>query len=187
MLYGGSKMRKPVITNSLIGCLIFMCLFAACKDKEAPKIYNHSSALIILNNAEKPFYDIRDGGSIQLSYKIKEEYPATSVIKQLSAQLEANGWKLLKEDYLNPGLPSSHVKGWSDFEDATRPPTKIVHSWMGDWEDKYGNIVRYVFIYEYPKNKDKNLSVLQIHEIYTPASLVTLIKEELKKQGLIKP
>ena len=51
---------------------------------------------------------------------------------------------------------------------------------MGDWEDKYGNIVRYVFRYEYPKNKDKNLSILQIHEIYSPASLVKLRKERLK-------
>jgi hypothetical protein len=95
--------------------------------------------------------------------------------------LEANGWKPLKEDYLNPGLPSSQVNGWSDFEDASRQPPKIIHQWIGDWEDKYGNIIRYAFIYQYPKNKDKNLSVLQIHEIYTPASLVNLIKEELKK------
>jgi len=173
-------MIRKVTTNSLISCFIFVCLFAGCNDKQSPIIYNHTNALIVLSNAEPPFYDIRDGGSIQLSYKTKEEYPATSVIKQLSAQLEANGWKPLKEDYLNPGLPSSHVNGWSDFEDHSCPPIEIVHQWMGDWEDKYGNIVRYVFRYEYPKNKDKNLSILQIHEIYSPASLIKLRKERLK-------
>jgi hypothetical protein len=156
-------MKRTIITYSLISCFIFICLFAGCKDKQEPKIFNHSSALILLSNSEEPFYDIRDGGSIQLSYKIKEEYPAAAVIKQIAAQLETKGWKPLKEDYLNPGLPSSHVKGWDNYEDASHPPRTIVHRWMGDWEDKYGNIVRYAFIYEYPKNKAKNLSIMQIH------------------------
>jgi hypothetical protein len=176
---------KSIIANILIVSFVLLTLLTGCKDTR-PKIYNHSKAFVILGNAEDTFYDLQDGGSIQLSYKIKENYPATSAIKQISGQMEANGWKLLKEDYLNPGLPSSQVKGWSDFEDASRPPTRIVHQWMGDWEDKYGNIVRYAFIYQYPKNKDKNLSVLQIHEIYTPASLVNLIKQEIEKQE-IKP
>ena len=173
-------MIRKVTTSSLISCFVFICLFAGCNHKQSPIIYNHTSALIVLSKAESPFYEIRDGGSIQLSYKVKEEYPATSVIKQLSAQVEANGWKPLKEDYLNPGLPSSQVNGWSDFADDSRSPSKIVHQWMGDWEDKYGNIIRYVFRYEYPKNKDKNLSILQIHAIYSPASLVKLTKERLK-------
>ena len=88
----------------------------------------------------------------------------------------------LKEDYLNPGLNMSHVEGWSEFDDASRPPTKAVHQWMGDWEDKYGNVIRYVFRYTYPKSEKKNLSNLQIHAIYTPAPLVNVIKTELNEK-----
>ena len=181
MLHVGTKMKRWIITNSLFACFVVLSLLSGCKDTR-PKIYNYSNAFVILENAEHTFYDLRDGGSIQLSYKIKENYPATSAIKQIASQMKANGWESLKEDYLNPGLPSSQVKGWIDFEDTSRLPTKIVHQWMGDWQDKHANIVRYAFIYQYPKNKDKNLSVLQIHEIYTPASLVNLIKQELTKQ-----
>ena len=142
-------MKRWRTTISIIACLLVVSLLIGCKD-EQPKFYDHSNAFVILKNAEDTFYDLRDGGSIQLSYKIKENYPATSVINQFSSQMEANGCKILKEDCLNPGLPSSHVKGWSDFEDASHTPIKIVHQWMGDWEDKYGNIVRHAFIYQYP-------------------------------------
>jgi len=165
-------MKRRIITNSLIICFVLFSLLAGCKAR--PQIYNHSQAFIILNKAEGIFCDFRDGGAIQLSYKLKEDYPALSVLKEISNHLEGAGWRPLKENYLNPGLPSSHVKGWSDFEEATR--------WMGAWEDKYGNIVTYIFSYEYPKNKKKNLSSLQISAIYEPASLVALIKQELKKQ-----
>jgi hypothetical protein len=65
---------------------------------------------------------------------------------------------------------------------TSHPPTKTVHQWMGDWEDKYGNVIRYVFRYTYPKSEKKNLSNLQIHAIYTPASLVNMIKTELNKK-----
>ena len=122
---------------------------------DPPQIENHSKAFITLKNAEGTFYDIRDGGSIQYSYRLKADYPASSVLKEISSQLEAGGWQPLKEDILNPGQPSSHVKGWSNYEDASRPPTKIRYQWMGSWEDKYGNIVTYIFLYQYPKSEKK--------------------------------
>jgi hypothetical protein len=169
------------MTNSFIASMLLLSLLASCKD-DRPAIYNHSKAFIVLKNAGGTFYDLRDDGSIQLSYKIKENYPASSALSEISTQLKATGWQPVKEDILNPGLPSSHVKGWSDFENASRQPTTIDHQWMGSWEDKYGNIVTYIFLYQYPKTEKKNLSNLQIHAIYEPASLVALIKQELKKQ-----
>jgi hypothetical protein len=165
------------ITFCLAASLLIFSSLAGCKDTH-PKIYNKSSAFIILDNAKDIFYDLRDGGSIQLSYKIKENYPATSVINHTSSQMKTNGWKLLEKDYLNPDLPSSHERGWSNFEDAVRSPTKIVHQWIGDWQDKYGNIVRYIFIYQYPKDEEENLSILQIHELFMPESLVSLANKE---------
>jgi hypothetical protein len=173
--------KTNIISNSII-FLIFIGLIAGCKDKQKPKIYNHSNAMIILDNAEESFYVLNDGGSIQLSYQMREDYPAHRVIKEISDTLETAGWKPLKEDHLNPGLFLSNVEGWSDFEDASRTLIKTVHQWMGDWEDKDGNIVRYVFRYTYSKNKDKNLSLLQIHAIYTPSSLVKFIQAELNEK-----
>jgi hypothetical protein len=158
-LHAINEMKRSRIKNSLIACFVLTSLLMGCKAR--PQIYNHSKAFIILKNAEGTFCDLRDEGAIQLSYKLKKDYPASSVLKEISTQLEGAGWQPLKKDYLNPGLPSSYVKGWSDFEDATRPPTTIkVYQWKGSWQDKYGNIVTYIFIYEYPKNKKKKLSYL---------------------------
>jgi hypothetical protein len=49
---------------------------------------------------------------------------------------------------------------------------------MGDWKDQYGNMASYIFVYEYPKDEEENLSVLQIHELYIPESLVRLAEKE---------
>ena len=174
-------MKRPIITNSLIAYLVVLSLLAGCEDNR-PRIENHLKAFIMFKNAEGTFYDLRDEGAIQFSYRLKEGYPATSVLTQISTQLEGAGWQPLKEDFLNPGLPSSHVKGWSYFEDASSPPTKVVYQWMGGWEDKHGNIVTYILRYEYPKNEKKDLSHLQIYEIYKPASLVDLIKQRLQRE-----
>lgn len=172
-------MNKTNTIYAFIICLVAIGIIAGCKDNQEPKVYNHSKAMIVLENAEEPFYVLNDGGSIQLTYKIREDYPAESVIKEITDKLKVAEWQPRNEDYLNPGHFMSHFEGWSEFEDAVRPPTKAVHQWMGDWEDKYGNIVRYVFRYAYPKSDKKDLSNLQIHAIYTPASLVDVIKTEL--------
>jgi hypothetical protein len=169
---------KPIIKNKLIVYFVLLISFMGCTKQ--PQIYNYLKPLIILDNATFITYNLVDGGSIQLSYKLKQDYPALSALSDIKTQLEATGWSPLKEDYLNLGQPPSHVTGWNDFEDTTsKQGTFIVHQWLGSWEDKNGNIVTYQFRYAYPKNDKKNLSDLQIYAIYDPASLAALNKKDI--------
>jgi hypothetical protein len=68
-LHARNKMTKSLIANSLIGCFIFIFLLVGCMDKRSPKIYNHSNAFIVLQNAEDTFYDLRDGAQSSLAIK----------------------------------------------------------------------------------------------------------------------
>ena len=80
-----------IISTSIV-FFVFIGIVAGCKDKQKPLIYNHSNSLIVLENADDTFYDIQDGGSIQLNYKLNEDYPAKHVITAISEKLNAAGW-----------------------------------------------------------------------------------------------
>ena len=164
-----NKIAEMKILSSLIIFLIVSIYIVGCENNRELRSHKHSDALIELENADNIFYDPRDDGSIQLSYQIKENYPAKQAIKIISTKLAARGWVPLKEDFLNPGLHSSHVGGWTKFEDSSGKSTRIIHQWMGDWKNQGDDIVRYVFIYEYPKMEGENLSLLQLNIIYIPS------------------
>jgi hypothetical protein len=81
-------------------------------------------------------------------YELREPYPAANVIGKIRAHLEGRGWRPLKEDLLNPGIPTSLVRGWTEYRDATTKPAAMVHEWIGQWEDSSGRIAWYVLRYE---------------------------------------
>ena len=74
-------------------------------------------------------------GTYQIAYVLAASYPAEETIKTISSNLHSRGWLPLAEDFLNPGLPSSHVDGWSSFHDSTVDHVATVHQWMADWTD----------------------------------------------------
>ncbi len=142
---------------------IAVLLFAGC-GRNAPR----NPALIILPGAR----DIIRGhvfGTDQLSYRLNEAYPADSALRNIKDQLTRQGWKPLKEDYLNPGLPSSHTRGWTEFIDATRKPEQMVKQWLADWTNDKGDIVTYALRYRFPSSGSLQLNTLLITAIYDPA------------------
>ncbi len=157
---------------SFVAVLIVVNLFLSCSGKKSssqnPRDY--SDALIILPNATNVHYT-KLQGTDQVVYNLKVNYPATDIINNILKQLHLKGWQPLKEDFLNPGLPTSYIRGWTNFVDATKNPQREVYLWMSDWKNNKSDIVRYSFKYEYPINGPKNLSSLQVIVIYTPASI----------------
>jgi hypothetical protein len=140
-------MRVNKCSHILLLFLGIIFLFLGCNGDNYPKILNHNNSLIVLPNAYKISYVLQKGGAIQLSYLLNENYPAESAIQNISEQLEQNKWKPLDKDYMNPGLKSHNMRKWSQFEDYSRSPARIVHQWGSDWKDDKGNIIRYAFRY----------------------------------------
>ena len=81
------------------------------------------------------YYELR--GRYQLTYVISTENPTKEAVEAISAELKRGDWTPLPEDWLNPGLPSSHVVGWSVLGDS-RDHRKTKFQWLADWEDSAG-------------------------------------------------
>jgi hypothetical protein len=120
LIYSANKLRLLFLLTPLILSLSAM---SGANDQD-PAAY--SDALVVASGAEDVRY-VKYEGTDQISYRLQADYPAHHVIETISQSLKDKGWEPLKEDFLNPGLPSSHVEGWTNFTDATRSPERFVH------------------------------------------------------------
>jgi hypothetical protein len=134
------------------------------------------AVLIVLDGATMVRRDTGAYGSYHVAYGLNAPHPATNAIQQISSRLIALGWKPLEDDWLNPGLPSSHVRGWTEFGDRTTSPAQHVHQWKAQWQDKAGSIVDYSFHYAYPRSGAPNLNSLSVNVSWYPASGVKIMQ-----------
>lgn len=103
----------------------------------------------------------------QVYYDVKAPYPAEAVLEQLRHQLTQRGWRPLKEDFLNPGLPSSHVTGWQSFGDGTTKPATLVQQWLAQWDDANGDVLVYAFQYRYNRQGSPDLDTVHVFGSYS--------------------
>ena len=129
-----------------------------------------SKALIVLGGATQLHRDPGAYGSYHVAYALAEKFPAPKAIQQISSRLKALGSTPLENDWLNPGLPSSHVRGWTDFADGTMTPMRHVHQWGAQWQNRAGNIVDYTLRYSYPETGSPDLQSLWINGSWYPAA-----------------
>ena len=104
------------------------------------------------------------------------KYPAKETISELNSRLKAKGWKALEKDWLDPEIPTSHVRGWTNFLDGTKNPNLEVHSWHSNWTNHQEDILIYILRYTYPIKTVSNMLNLNVSAVYVP--------EELAKKSL---
>jgi hypothetical protein len=90
-----------------------------------------------------------DGRTFGVSYVLNAPYPAAEVLTAIKRQIPAE-WTPRTESYLNPGIPTSHVRGWSSYGDLTTKPSSWAYQWMSEWEDRDGDILTYTLVYRSP-------------------------------------
>jgi len=146
---------------------------------------DYPDALISLPGAKDVRY-YQLGGTFHLEYDIVCKYPAMEVIKTISDKLAENAWKPLREDYLNPGLPSSHVTGWTSFGDISVKPEREIHQWLANWENEKGEVITYGLIYQYERGKAKDLDNLEVIVIFAPAKIAKQMREWALEDSKLK-
>lgn len=156
-------MHAPARTQAMLASAFLLCGLTACR-RHLP---SYSDALLVYPQAREIRWT-KFNGTDQLIYQLKVDYPAYNFILWISDQLKAKRWQVRNEDYRNPGLPTSEVRGWTQFADATVQPQATVDQWHGQWENESGDIVEYVLRYQYPPGDRYTLKVIAI---LTPASL----------------
>jgi hypothetical protein len=120
-------------------------------------------------------------GSGHLTYKIAVPYPADTVLQFIAKELSEKGWRPLREDFLNPGLPSSHVRGWTQYADATREPHETVHQWLAQWQNEAQELVWLSIQYRYPESKPPQLKTAEVFLAFSPAAIAKRMKEDAKR------
>jgi len=138
--------------------------------------FEHLDVLIVPEEATNVARDVGAYESLHVAYELSQKYPATKTVQEVAKRLKRLGWEPLDNDWLNPGIPSSHVDGWSDFADGTMTPRRRVHRWSGQWQDSSDNLVDYTFRYTYPLNGPPNLNSLWVNGSWYPSESVKLMQ-----------
>jgi hypothetical protein len=135
---------------------------SSCTDKEAQSFF------IIASDAKNVACRKIAGDRRQLTYRVDAEHPAQKIIEGIKRNLGARGWTPMQQDYFNPGLANSLIRGWEYYEDRATKPTTSVQYWQVDWR-RGREIVTYRLEYRCPDNlcaSTRDLHDLQVIAIY---------------------
>ena len=175
-------MLKLSIKLSFLFALVTVSV-TFCKNDEqtALKAYSqnpedYSTTLIVFPDAENVIYSKMNENDAVV-YNVSIEYPAPNVVSYLSRHLENMGYRPLRESYLNPGIPSSHVRGWTGYRDISVTPEKRVRQWLAEWQNEDGNLVFGALRYENPVGREEDLTNLKVFVSYYPASVAKAMLE----------
>jgi hypothetical protein len=149
--------------NVAAGLLMLATLAFGCT---GPSDAGPADALIVA--PESTNVEFKTLGALrQVYYDVKTPYPAEQVLDWLHEELARRGWLPLKEDFLNPGLPSSHVTGWDSFGESGSKSTHAVYQWLADWQDANGDVVVYALQYRITESGALDLNTLHVLGSYS--------------------
>jgi hypothetical protein len=84
----------------------------------------------------------QQGEMIGVHYGLDLAYPAAAALAEIEAQVP-DTWTPRRESFQNPGLSTSHVRGWTQYQDLTTDPDSWVHQWSSEWQNAEGDILAY--------------------------------------------
>ncbi len=125
-----------------------------------------------------------EGGIAAVKFKVSAPYPAADFLASANSRLEPLGWQKLSTDWLNPTIPSSHVRGWTSFPDTRTQPFMGVHQWLADWQNGSGDVVSYSLRYTSPvqdalhKVAPPTNDDLEVTELLIPAAMAKSMRDD---------
>lgn len=174
-----NRSRSFILLLLILGLCVSSHI-SGCRGRSSQSTAGYSDSLLVYPGAKSVNFS-KYKGTGQVTYRVREEFPASNVLTFISHQLEEKGWEPLQYSYLNSDIPSSRIRGWTEFVDSRKPTEQIVHQWSADWKDPSANIVTYVLRYNYPKGQRANLTDLEVVGIYMPAPLAKQGREAARK------
>lgn len=153
---------------SVILIIIFSVSCSVSKNKQDPSVF--SDSLIVIKDASNAKF-AKMNGTQQVVYSIIEPYPALNIISEIDNKLKTMGWRALEKDWLNPQIPTSHVRGWTTYIDETKNDNKEVHLWCSNWTNPQNDMLVYSLTYSRQLETDSIMSDLTVVGIYIPREL----------------
>lgn len=147
-------------------------LFAVACQRDAAHAQTEArsfeSVLLVLPGAQD-LARRAQGGAVALRYDLAAPFPAAAQVSQIAQHMEKTGWKPLREDWLNPGIPTSLQRGWTSFIDATHTPRLRRYAWHGEWENTNEDLAEYSLSYELSPGSDLFPGKLSVQAAVMPA------------------
>jgi hypothetical protein len=122
-------------------------------------------------------------GEFAVHYDLQACYPASATLDLLLKRLPAE-WVPRKENFLNPGMPTSHVRGWTHYEDDRTQPHSYVNHWAGEWDDTSGRILTYDLVF---RSRTENETSCNLEISATQLSAATVRALESSARGRSGP
>ncbi len=169
----------PFKTPPLICMLMSVASAAACS---ADRPVADAPAGIVFPTDASNLASQNQGDAFNGSYQVRRAYPANGFISEVGAPLMAAGFQPLQQDWLNPGVESSHVRGWGKFTQGSGDNLTQVHQWSAQWRDAAGNVVLYHLQYLSPRTTATMLAApttdtLNVTVARVPAAQVAALQQ----------
>jgi hypothetical protein len=123
----------------------------------------------------------KENGMDTLSYRVTEPYPAVATLLFIRSAVETRGWRPLNEDFLNPGLASSHVRGWGTVVDQTVTPHRTLHSWHAQWTNAHGDMLLYHLEYHCALEDRRHSDDVVVSAAFIPKAVYEKTKAETRR------
>jgi len=120
-------------------------------------------------------------GAEGISYEMNVPFPAAAPITDAAARLARLGFAALKESSSNPGIPTSMVRSWTSYIDATKSPRVRRWIWSSEWRNARGDAASYAVSYVAPEGGVEPLRRAEVSGGVIPAALQSRIDEEMSK------
>lgn len=156
--------------NPRVPCCI--CDACVCDWSCDPQV---NPAIIVLPNATNVRWgEIYDG---QVTYNVREAYPAERTITQIQTRLRQLGWRPSQRDFLNPQGSTATRAEWTEAEIEG----KHAIAWSQQWESNSGDTVSYGLAY-WSKTKDAIPDILDVGVSYFTSETVKAIEAEMRRK-----
>jgi len=112
-------------------------------------------------------------GVFGMKYNVGESYPSVGYITGMVVHMSGLGWRRLDYDFIVSKNRLNHALGSNgEWDEYTDEKGRKVESWIDDWEDASGNIVRYNLKYRIGANENKQMSSdLEVVATYIPENI----------------
>ena len=126
-------------------------------------------------------YDVRwlteyDGA---VHFRIAEAYPASAFLQFLTMAFTERGWKPDSEDFFDPAIPSSHVRGWTEHGDGDAS----VFSWIAGWTSPSGGYVQYDLEYRVKSEAVAERRVVEVRALFLSPERASSFRERRNRKA----
>ena len=178
-MFGGPREGTRVNGSFRLALLASPALLAALAASSAE---TRESAALVAPPKARELVRQKEHGMDTVQYRVTEPYPADATLSFIRSAVEARGWRTLKEDFLNPGLPSSHVKGWGTVIDGTVTPNQTRHSWHAQWTNRHGDMLLYHLDYHCALEDRLHSDEVVVSAAFLPKAVYEGAKAESRRQ-----